>query len=65
MFQPAFLAFSKDSFSFNNFNKVFGAPKINNTEHNVHLLNCLPACARFVIYRCKYGNRIPTASEFY
>ena len=27
--------------------------------------NCLLSCARFVISRCKYGNRIPTTSEFY
>ena len=29
-------SFLKDSFSFNNFNKVFGVPKINNTEHNIY-----------------------------
>ena len=22
-------------------------------------------CARFVVYKCKYGNRIPTALEFH
>ena len=58
-------SFLKDSFSFNNFNKVFGVPKTNSTEHNVYLLNCLLLCARFVIYRCKYANRIPTTLEFY
>ena len=58
-------SFPKDSFSFNNFNKDFGVPSINNAEHNVYLLNCLLLCARFVIYRCKYDCRIPTASEFY
>ena len=51
--------------AFNNFNKVFGVPKINNNEHNIYLLNCLLLCARFVIYRCKYANRIPTNLEFY
>ena len=60
----------KDCFYFTNFDIVFGAQKINNIEHNVHLLNCLLLCARLyidesIIYRCKYGNRIPTASEFY
>ena len=59
-------SFLKDSFFINNFNKVFGVPKINNTEYNIYLLNCLLLCARFVIYKCKkYGNRIPTALEFY
>ena len=28
-------------------------------------LNCLLLCNRFVIYTCKYSDRIPTASEFY
>ena len=58
-------SFLKDSFSFNNFNKVFGVPNKNNTERNVYLLNCLLLSERFVIYRSKYGNRIPAASEFY
>ena len=58
-------SFFKDSFFINNFNKVFGVPKINNNEHNIYLLNCLFLCARFVIYRCKYANRIPTTLEFY
>ena len=34
-------SFLKDSFSFDKFNKVFGVPKINNTELNNYLLNCL------------------------
>ena len=58
-------SFLKDSFFINNFNKVFGVSKTNITEHNIYLLNCLLLCARFVIYKCKYGNRIPTALEFY
>ena len=58
-------SFLKDSFSFNNFDKVFGVQKINNNEHNAYLLNCLLLCARFVVYRCKYGKRISTALEFY
>ena len=49
-------SFLKDSFFVNNFSKGFGVPKINNTEHNIYLLNCLLLCARFVIYKCKYGN---------
>ena len=57
-------SFIKKSFFFINFNKVFGVPKINNTELNDYLLNYLLLCERFVIYRCKYGNRTPTASEF-
>ena len=55
----------KNSFSFNNFNKVFGISKINNNEHNIYLLNCLLLRAKFVRYRCKYANRIPTTLEFY
>ena len=58
-------SFLKDSFLLSNFNKVCGVPKINNIEHNIFLLNCLLLCAKFVIYKCKYGNRIPTAMEFY
>ena len=38
---------------------------LNNTEHNIYLFNCLLLCARFVTYKCKYGNRILTALEFY
>ena len=37
---------------------------INNTEKCL-LANCLLSCARFVIYKCKYGYRIPTALQFY
>jgi len=28
------------------------------------LINCLLLCARFVIYKCKFGERIPTIFEF-
>ena len=55
-------SFLVDSFFFNNRNKVFGVPKTNNNQHNVYLLVRLFLCARFVIYRCKYGSRIPIAS---
>ena len=58
-------SFLKDSFSGNNFNKVFGVPKIDNTKHNIYLFNGLLLCARFVVYRCKYGKRTPTALEFF
>ena len=64
MFPLAFPVFL-DYFFLSNFNKVFGVPEINNTEHNIYLLNCLLLCARFVIYKCKYGNRIPIDLEFY
>ena len=65
MFPLVFPVFLKILFFINNFNKVFGVPKINNTEHNIYLLNCLLLWARFVIYKCKYDNKIPTAMEFY
>ena len=64
MFPLVFPVFLKIPFSLI-ISIVFGVPKINNTEHNIYLLNCLLLCARFVIYKCKYGNRIPTALEFY
>ena len=38
-------SFLKDSFSFNNFDKVFGVQKINNTEHNV--CSYLRSCSEF------------------
>jgi len=47
----------------NNFNKIFGFQK-NDYNCNLILINCLLLCARYVIYRCKYANRIPTIFEF-
>ena len=34
-------------------------------KNNIYLLKCVLLCARFVVYSCKFGDRIPTALEFY
>ena len=33
-------------------------------EPGLSLINCLLICARFVIYRCKVANRLPTIIKF-
>ena len=55
----------KKNFVISDFDKVFGFQNSTpNFDCNINLLNCLLLCARFVIFRCKYGNRLPSVFEF-